>query len=433
MTQQVFYLLGRRRFLPLFIVQFLGAFNDNLFKNAIAALITFKLAVELDLNGELLVTAAGGIFIAPFFLFSATAGELAEHFEKARLIQYTKLLELSLALLAALGFAFNNVWFLFTVLFLLGTQSTFFGPLKYSILPDHLREDELIGGNGLIGMGTFVSILIGTILGNLLVTLHYGEVLISVLLICLAVIGWLASRYIPLSLPDAPGLKVNLNPISETSRIIQHAANRREIFVPMMAISWFWLVGATYLTQFFNFSKINIGGNEQVVTLFLTSFTLGIAVGAVACNRLVKGIVTARFVPLGALGMSVFAVDLYLAGADLTASSEQLIGAVQFLRNPVSWRILFDLTLFSICGGIYIVPLYSLIQNHSDKDHRSRNIACLNILNALFMVISAIIAFIMLSAGCSVPEIFLSLAVVNLAVAFYLYRENKLEKQIATE
>lgn len=424
MSQHELYLLTRRRFLPLFIVQFFGAFNDNLFKNAVAAIITFKLAVELELNSQLLVTAAGGIFIAPFFLFSATAGQLADNFEKSRLIQYTKILEIVLAVLGAIGFISNNVWFLFFVLFLLGTQSTFFGPLKYSILPDHLREDELIGGNGLIGMGTFVSILIGTIAGNMLTALPAGITLISILLIGLAITGWFASRLIPVSLPDAPDLKVNLNPITETWKIIRHAAQRRIIFVPMLGISWFWLVGATYLTQFFNFCKNNVGGNEQVVTLFLTSFTLGIAVGAMTCNRLVKGIVTARFVPLGALGMSLFGVDFYLASVALVPETEHLIGAFQFLQHPTHWRILFDLTMFSICGGIYIVPLYSLIQHRSEKAHRSRNIASLNILNAFFMVVAAVIAFLMLDYGFNVPQIFLSLAIVNCFVALYLYLEN---------
>ncbi len=424
MKQHELYLLTRKRFLPLFIVQFFGAFNDNLFKNALAAIITFKISSELALDSQLLVTAAGGIFIAPFFLFSATAGQLADVFEKSRLIQYTKILELILAILGTIGFITGNIWFLFAVLFLLGTQSTFFGPLKYSILPDHLREDELIAGNGLIGMGTFVSILIGTIAGNLLTTLPAGTGVVSVLLIIIATLGWSASRFIPQSLPDAPNLKVSLNPVTETWKIIRHASGNRQVFVPMLAISWFWLVGATYLTQFFNLGKNVIGGNEQVVTLFLTSFTLGIAVGAMACNRLVKGVVTAKFVPIGALGMSLFGIDFFLATCDIAPQTDQLIGAVQFLQTMTHWRILLDLTLFSICGGIYIVPLYSLIQKRSLKEHRSRNIASLNILNALFMVISAAIAYFILANGFTVPQIFLSLAIVNCFVAFYLYLNN---------
>lgn len=425
MSEHELYLLTKKRFLPLFTTQFLGAFNDNLFKNALAALITFKLAGQLDFDSQLLVTAAGGIFIAPFFLFSATAGHMAENFEKSRLIQYTKILEVSLAVLGTIGLVLANVWFLFAVLFLLGTQSTFFGPLKYSILPDHLREDELIGGNGLIGMGTFVSILIGTIAGNLLITLPHGEIIISVLLTCLALLGWLASRFIPQSLPDDPNLKLNLNPLTETWRIIHHAAGHREVFVPMLAISWFWLVGATYLTQFFNFGKHAVGGNEQVITLFLTSFTLGIAMGAMLCNRLVKGVITAKYVPLGALGMTLFGIDLFLASHNIAPQTEHLIGAIEFLRSAQHWRILADLTLFAICGGIYIVPLYSLIQNRSQKQHRSRNIACLNILNALFMVISAIVAFVLLNAGFNVPQIFLSLALTNALVALALQLENR--------
>lgn len=422
MSQRELYLLARRRFLPLFLTQFLGAFNDNLFKSAIAALITFKLASTLEIDSQLLVTASTGVFILPFFLFSATAGQLAEQYEKSRLIQYTKLLELTLALLATAGFYLNNVWFLFAVLFLLGTQSTFFGPLKYSILPAHLAEDELIGGNGLIAMGTFVSILIGTIAGSLLITQGYGEALVSCLLVSLALIGWAASRFIPESQPDSQHFKVNPNFVTETWKMMKHASGRREIILPMLGVSWLWLVGATYLTQFFNYGRDVIGGNEQVVTLFLAAFTLGVALGAMLCNRLVKGEITAKYVPLGALGMSLFAIDLYYTGTQLSPRPAELMNAAQFLGDWLHCRILIDIALLAVCGGIYSVPLYSLIQNRSEPSHRSRNIAALNILNALFMVISSAFAYVMLHFGFTIPDIFLAIALLNLLVAAYICR-----------
>ena len=422
MSQHELYLLGKRRFLPLFITQLLGAFNDNLFKAGLATLITFKIAAELQLDSQILVPAAGGVFILPFFLFSATAGQIAEKYEKSKLIQYTKILEIALTVLAAIGFYFNNVWFLFAVLFLLGTQSTFFGPLKYSILPTHLAESELIGGNGLIGMGTFVSILIGTITGNMLTTAPNGEVWVSAILISLAITGWLASRFIPNALPDSQDLLIKLNPITQTWKIIHHAARQRLVFLPMLGISWFWLVGATYITLFYSYAKDDVGGNEQVSTLFLTAFTLGIAIGAMACNRLVKGEITAKYVPLAALGMSVFAVDLYFASQQLSPVRGELLNAAEFMQTANHWRILIDMLLFSISAGIYIVPLYSLIQNRSQPSHRSRNIAALNILNALFMVISAIAATLMSKYGLSIPEIFLTLAILNGFVGLYICR-----------
>ena len=422
MSQRELYLLARRRFLPLFITQFLGAFNDNLFKFAVAILITYQLANNIGIESKILVTIAQGLFILPFFLFSATAGQLAERHEKSQLIRYTKILEIILAVLATIGFFTDNVWFLLAVLFLLGAQSTFFGPMKYSVLPDHLREDELIGGNGLIEMGTFVAILIGTILGGLLILQPQGDALVSGLLLVLAVSGWIASRFIPLSPPTAPELKINLNPFSETWKIIAHATRNRDVFLSMLGISWFWLIGATYLAQFPYFGKNVLGGDEQVPTLFLTAFTIGIAIGSVICNRLVKGEITAKYVPLGALGMTIFGIDLFFASHTLAPPSDSLISALAFLQDPAHWRVLADLCLLAICGGIYIVPLYSIIQSRSAPEHRSRNIAALNILNAFFMVISAGATALMLSNGFSIPEIFLSLGIANGLVAIYICR-----------
>lgn len=419
MSNRELYLLGSRRFLPLFVTQFLGAFNDNLFKNALVILITYRIAAEGPFSAPVLVTIAAGIFILPFFLFSASAGQIAERSEKSGLIRKIKLFEVILALLGTFGLFTDNVYFLLGVLFLLGAQSTFFGPLKYSILPDHLREDELIGGNGLIEMGTFVSILLGTIIGGLLVLTDAGDWLVSGLLIVVAAGGWLASLYIPASPAAAPDLKINFNLFTETWRMLKHSAGNVSVLRASLGISWFWLLGATYLSQFPNYAKGVIGGNEQVVTLFLTAFTLGIALGSVLCNRLVQGEITAKYVPLGALGMTFFAVDLYFASQAIEPNTERLIDAWEFFNSFQHWRVLADFSLLAACGGVFIVPLYSIIQNRSAPEHRSRNIASLNVMNALFMVISALGTTALLGAGYSIPEIFLILAVLNAAVALY--------------
>lgn len=422
MSNKQFYLLANRRFLPLFVTQFLGAFNDNLFKNALVILIAYRLTVDGVFSIAQMVTIAAGLFILPFFLLSAIAGQLAERSEKSALIRKVKLFEILLALFATVGLFSGDVYILLGILFLLGAQSTFFGPLKYSILPDHLREDELIGGNGLISMGTFISILVGTITGGLLILTEAGYWIVSGLMIVVAVSGWLASLYIPVSAAAAPGLKINWNIAAGTWRIMKHATGNSSVLHATLGISWFWLLGATYLSQFPYYTKEIIGGDEQIVTLFLTAFTVGIALGSVLCNRLVKGEITAKYVPLGALGMTLFAVDLYFASHAIGPNADYLIGAREFLVSFPHNRVLLDFILFAVCGGIYIVPLYSIIQNRSKPEHRSRNIASLNVMNALFMVVSALGTTAMLGAGYDIPEIFLLLAILNAFVALYIHK-----------
>ncbi len=418
-----FALLGARRFLPLFITQFFGAFNDNLFKNALVILITFVVAEEAGLNAQVMVTAAAGIFILPFFLFSATAGQLADKFDKARLIRWTKLAEIAIMMLAALGFALKSVPFLMAVLFLMGTQSTFFGPLKYSILPEQLDENELIGGNALIQGATFVAILLGTLLGGLLVLERGGITMVSVLVVAMAVCGWLASRYIPALAASNPRLVVDNNFARQTWRILAHTAQRREIFLCILGLSWFWFVGATYLSQAPTFVKDTLGGDQQVVTLFLTVFSVGIALGSLMCNRLLKGEVHATYVPLGALGMSIFSIDLFFAsGNAVIADGTELVGVAVFLQSPANWRVMADLLLLAVSGGLYIVPLNALLQRLSEPEHRARNIAGNNVMGALFMVLSSVITVVLLGLGATVPEVLLVVAVANTAVAFYITR-----------
>ncbi len=415
------HLLKTRRFLPLFLTQFLGAFNDNVYKNALVILITYSVAEKAGLNAQVLVTLAAGIFILPFFLFSATAGQLADKHDKAKLIRIIKAVEIVLMLAAAVGFYLQSVAFLMTVLFLMGTQSSFFGPIKYGILPDQLHEDELIGGNALIEAGTFVAILIGTILGGLLILAEGGITWVSGMVIGVAVIGWISSLSIPSTGAAAPDITVRYNVFTETYKIIGHIRENKVVFRSILGISWFWLFGASFLSQFPTYGKDVIGGNEQVVTLFLTVFSIGIGVGSLLCNKLLKGEIAATYVPLGVLGMTLFTVDLYFASShSVTASGGELMGVSAFLGAFSSWRVLFDLFGISVCGGIYIVPLYSLMQSRSEKEYRSRTIAGNNVMNALFMVVSALWITWMLTRDFTVTEVFLTLAVVNGLVSIYI-------------
>ena len=420
MSESQFHLFRLRRFAPLFVTQFLGAMNDNLFKNALVILILYRIAEAAGIDGRILITVAAGVFIIPFFLFSATAGQIADKLEKARLIRIIKLAEIVIMGLAVLAFTLADPYVMLGVLFLMGTQSAFFGPLKYGILPDHLREDELIGGNALIEAGTFLAILIGTIAGGLIILTAQGVATVSALIVGLALLGWGASLFIPRAGPAAPELKIDLNIVAATWSVMRAAAARRDILLSILGISWFWLAGATYLSQFPNLAKDVIGADEQVVTLFLAAFSVGIGLGSLLCNRLLGGKVSAKYVPLGALGMTLFTLDLYFASRGLAPPDGRIMGLAAFLAEPGNWRILADLVATSVSGGVFVVPLYAILQSRSDESRRSRTIAANNILNALFMVIGALAATAMLAAGWPVPSIFLAVAIANGVVAIYI-------------
>ena len=419
MTPNQLELLNSRRFLPLFVTQSLGAFNDNVFKNAIVFLVTFSMAQQAGINAPLMVAAAAGVFIFPFFLFSASAGQIADKYDKARLIRILKLAEIAIMVVAGLGFVLGNVWFLLAVLFLMGTQSTYFGPIKYGILPEQLRSDELIAGNAWVQTGTFIAILLGTIAGKLVLD-DWGIYLISAAIIAVAVVGWVSARFIPSTGPAAPDLKVDYNPFTSTWEMLRYAAARRDIFLTILAISWFWLVGAAFLAEIAPFAKDVLGGDENLATLFLVTFSVGVALGSLFCNSMLKGQVHATFVPLGALGMTVFIVDLYFASRNGLPGGAASLSA--FLDQLAGWRILIDIGLIAAAGGVYIVPLNALLQQRSEDAHRSRNIAANNIINALFMVVAAVATALLLSLGLSIPQVFLAIGLVNLAVAIYITR-----------
>ncbi len=415
-----FDLLRQRRFAPFFWTQFLGAGNDNVYKNALVIFVAFHAATLTSLDPNALVNLAGAVFIAPFVLLSATAGQLADKYEKSRLIRYVKLFEIFIMVVGLIGFWRRDLALLFTALALMGVHSTLFGPVKYAILPQHLRPEELVGGNGLVEMGTFVAILLGTIAGGLLVAVpEVGPLLAAGATIAIALAGYVVSRRIPVTPAVAPQLVINWNPITETARNIRFARGERVVWLSMLGISWFWFYGATFLAQFAGFSRDMLGGDEHVVTFLLTVFSIGIGVGSLLCERLSGRSIELGLVPFGAIGLSLFAIDLWLAGRNLQAPA--IAGLAVFLQQPAHWRVAADLLLIGMFGGFYIVPLYALIQARSAPAHRSRIIAANNILNAAFMVASALIAVALLRAGLAVADLFLVVGLMNVAVALFIF------------
>ena len=414
-------LLKTRRFLPLFITQLLGALNDNVLKNALEVLLTFQAANWTSLKPELLANLAAGIFILPFFLFSATAGQLADKYDKARLARLVKLLEIVIMAVAGFGFALHSLVVLLSALFLLGVHSTLFGPIKYAILPQHLAEHELVGGNALIEAGTFVAILMGTLLGGVLAGMADGATWVVTAGLAVAVAGYLASRSIPAAAAPMPELRVEINVLAETWRNIGFARQTRTVFLSIMGISWFWFYGALFLAQFPAYAKNVLGGGESTVTLLLATFTLGIGLGSLLCERLSAKQVELGLVPLGSIGLTLFGLDLAVASPSLPPAA-QAVGAIALLGQPGTWRVLADLALLGVFGGFFIVPLYALVQQRSSESHRARIIAANNIVNALFMVVGALAAAALLACGLSIPALFGVAAVCNAVVALYIYR-----------
>jgi 1-acyl-sn-glycerol-3-phosphate acyltransferase len=401
-----FRLLAERRFGPFFAVQFLGAMNDNVFKQALVILLAYQTAAFTSMSSDLLQNVAQAVFILPFFLFSATAGQLADKFEKSRLITITVALELGIMMLGAAGLLLKSMPLLLTALFLGGVQSSLFGPVKYAILPQSLKESELVGGNALVETSTSIAILIGMIVGGWMIAQPgWGIVGVAILTCALSAFGIVLSRFIPPALPPDPGLTVDLNPVRQTVNVLRLAAENRTVFNSILGISWFWLYGALLVTQFPNLVRNVLHGNEHAVTLLLVVFSTGIGAGSLLCERLSGHKVELGLVPFGSIGLTLFGLDLGFA-----ASAGTLDG-----------RILLDLFFLGVFGGLYIVPLYALVQSRSDRSHRSRIIGANNILNALFIVIAAGIAVALLAAGLSIPQLFIVGALMNAAVAIYIY------------
>ncbi|WP_423708076.1 MFS transporter [Undibacterium sp. WLX3042] len=415
-----FALLTQRRFAPFFWTQFFGAFNDNFFKIALLTILTYDALNWANTDIDLLNNLIPGLFILPFVLFSATSGQFADKFEKGSMARKIKLLEIIIMLIAAYGWMSHNLWVLIAAVAGMGIHSTLFGPVKYAYLPQHLQTDELVGGNGLIEMGTFVGILLGEILGAMLVVYKpWGIELVAAGAVIVAIIGYISSLKIPYSPAPEPELKINWNAVTETVRNISFSKQNRPVFLSLLGNSWFWFYGAILLAQFPSYAKNYLHGDHSVFVLLLTFFSFGIGAGSLLCEKLSGHKVEIGLVPFGAIGLSVFGFDLYLSSvAYINASG---VDFLQFLKQTGSLHILFDIVMIGIFGGFYIVPLFALIQTRCDPKHLSRTIAGMNILNALFMVVASLSAMLLLKKGYTIPQIFMVTAVLNALVAIYIF------------
>ncbi|WP_418317740.1 MFS transporter [Piscinibacter sakaiensis] len=414
-----FALLSQRRFAPFFWTQFLGAANDNLFKFAFTVMVTYQLQVAW-LPPEMAGVVIGALFILPYLLFSATSGQLADKYDKATLIRHIKALEVAIMAAAAWGFHQANVPLLLACIFMMGLQSTLFGPVKYAYLPQHLSERELTGGNGMVEMGTFVAILLGSVAGGLLIAMpQVGAIATAWACLALAVVGRLAAQPVPASPSTDPALRINWNPFSETWRNLVLAHRNLVVFRSLLGISWMWFFGAVFLSQFPSFARQVLHGDEQVASLLLVVFSIGIGAGSLICEKLSRRHVEIGLVPLGAIGMSLFAADLYFASNSLPPADA--LGLAAFVWTPAHWRVMLDLGLLAFAAGLYSVPMYALIQLRAQPSHRARIIAANNILNALFMVVSAVGVAALIGAGFSIPQVFLVTALLNAVVALYIF------------
>ncbi len=416
-----FGLLAQRRFAPFFWTQFLGAANDNLFKFAFTVLVTYQLQVTW-LEPKMAGLVIGALFILPFVLVSATAGQWADKYDKAVIMRAVKVLEVGVMAVAAAGFWFQWVPVLLACVFLMGLHSTLFGPVKYAYLPQHLSERELTGGNGMVEMGTFVAILLGNVGGGLLMSIAgSGTHWVAISCLLVALVGWGTSKAIPESPSADPGLTLNWNPVSETWRNLKLAYDYPSVFRSLLGISWMWFFGAVFLSQFPSFARDVLGGNEQVASLLLVVFSIGIAIGSLLCETLSHRHVEIGLVPVGAVGMTVFAWDLYLATQGLSHAGGAFLSVGEFVEQPAHWRVMADLALLAFSAGLYSVPMYALIQLRAKPSHRARIIAANNILNALFMIVSSLAAGALLGAGFTIAEVFAATAILNIVVVGYVF------------
>lgn len=421
-----FTLFRSRRFTPMFFTQFLGAFNDNFFKQALLLLLTYSAAAKLGSSVSLLNNLAAMLFILPFFLFSALAGQLADKYEKSKLTVYIKVLEIVIMVLAAFGLIFEIYWLLFIALFLLGAQSTFFGPIKYAYLPQAMHKDELVGANALFQTGTSLSILLGMIVAGVFTQLDNHLYWVSAMALLIAGLGLLSSKFVPQTPAVEPDIKINWNIFSTSMDTIKYLYSLPLLFFIILGNSWFWFYGATFLTQTPEFSKVILNGNESVVIFLLTLFSVGVSAGSLICKTLTKNQVSFKLLPFGIAGLSIFAIDLYFSLSALNINSSALLGISELSQISGSWRVFADLFFLGFSGGLYIVPLYAAMQAYSPISHRARVIGANNIFNAIFMVTSAIFAIVILNLlKLSLPQLFLVTGVLNIVFGVFLYSKLK--------
>ena len=410
------HLISERRFLPYFCTQFLGAFNDNIYRYAFAILVTYFLAKNSQ-DGGVIINAALVAFILPYFIFGAIAGQLADKYEKAVLIRRIKLAEIVIMLLGSAALYFESTYGMLAILFALGTQSAFFGPIKYSILPQHVSKDELLDANAYVEAGTFIAILLGTILGGALGRPE-NQYFLMTAIIGFAVLGWFAARAIPTAPAAAPSLKVSFNIPMITLKIIRQTYANRPVFMSILANSWFWFFGAIVLTQFPLFAKEVLAGDENVAILLLATFSIGIGLGSYACSIFSRGRVEMGLVPFGAIGISFFTWQLGRTNIEM---ADQLRTLTEIIAVPGAWWVIVNLTMIAFSAGLFIVPLYAFMQMYSEEEHRSRTIAVNNIINSIFMVIAGVIAAVLLALEFNVLQIFKIAAVLNALMAIYIF------------
>lgn len=422
-----FSLFKHRRFSAMFFTQFLGAFNDNVFKQALILILTYVAAAKMGMEISLLNNLAALLFILPYFLFSALAGQIADKYEKSKLTQGVKLLEICIMALAAIGFWFELYWLLFVALFLMGTQSTFFGPIKYGYLPEAMHKDELVGANGLFQTGTSLAILTGMMAAGVLTQLDHSTLWLIVSTLFVAILGYIASRHLPKTTPQAKDLAINWNIFSTSFDIIKYLHSLPLLFFVIIGNSWFWLYGATFLTQTPEFSKVILHGDESVVILLLTLFSVGTALGSLLCKTLTKNQVSLKLLPIGILGLSVFAIDLYLSLSSIAIQAPRTPYGISALMDmDGTWRVFADLFFLGFAGGVYIVPMYAFMQAYAPVSHRSRVVGANNIFNAIFMVGSAVFSIIILTMlKLSLPQLFLITGVLNAIFGISLYKKLK--------
>jgi MFS family permease len=427
-----FGLLGSRRFLPMFLTQFFGALNDNVFKQSLLLVFTYQMISSANTDVSLLNNFAALLFILPYFLFSATAGQIADHYEKSSLTRMIKIAEIIIMLLATIGFMLGQTWLLLISLFLMGTHSTFFGPIKYAFLPQSLQKNELMSGNALFQTGTSLAILFGMIIGGVVMAFSREQgtlIWVCATILLVAIAGFLASRQVkPLPI-SAPDLKINWNFFATSVETLKYSWQLPKVFFAIIGISWFWFYGATYLTQIPELTQKILHGQETVVSLLLTMFSIGVGVGSLLCRRFSGEQVSIKLVPIGAIGLSVFAIDLFFAvNAIPTPTTDELLAVSNMFEHAYYWRVMLDIIMLGMSGGFYIVPLYAYMQEQSPETHRARIIAANNILNALFMVVSAIISIIVLSIlKYSLASLFLFTAILSaLVCGLVIYKLQRL-------
>lgn len=410
----------KRRFLPLFLATFLGSFNDNLLRNGLVVLIAYSAShgIALPVRPEILVTLCAALLVAPMILFSSLAGVLADKYEKSTLVRITKLVELAIMGTAYYGFSTQNIGLLMGLLFVSGTHTTFYSPIKFSILPDHLHPKELLAGNGFMASGSYLAVLLGLVAGGLLVVAP--DNLIGKVAIGIACVGFIASLFILPSKPAHPETELHFNLLKGTRDIIAHAWGDRMITLCIMSLSWFMMISSIFMAQFANYAQGVVRADNEVYILFLTLFSVGIAVGCLLCDTILKGIISLKITPLATFGISLFTALMVFNTPAPT--HDGLLDLTAFLATRAYWPMLACMTMVAVCGGLFIVPLYAMLQSHSSEQYRSRVMAVSNLSDSLLVTLAAIVCIVLLWAGLGVKDLFLIAATLNLAVMFYVRR-----------